>query len=243
MSEFRPSPQEVGDEEVCTEVIEDAVAAVESAADAAAATAGMDGTSGAVDVQKSSFVSASNNARENDINDFVTPVRKIFDERDLEEFKKSDARIDIVKFVSMCAKSVVGKKVSDCTETSPAVTTFVNYMTLLINLIDEIPPIPQPMRYGNKAFRQWHSRMSSESNTFLASFLLHMSPANTAAIIELFPYLTGSFGVIWVNIFDNVFSYAECLVGPNKNRLWHWPRAQHHDFLLVFIQAWHFCRI
>jgi hypothetical protein len=31
----------------------------------------------------------------------------------------------------------------------------------LSKYIDEIPPIAQPMRYGNKAYRTWHARVFS----------------------------------------------------------------------------------
>jgi len=29
--------------------------------------------------------------------------------------------------------------------------------------VDEIPPIQQPMRFGNKAFRTWHARVTEVS--------------------------------------------------------------------------------
>ena len=35
-------------------------------------------------------------------------------------------------------------------------TEFIRNMQIWI---DEIPPIKQPMRFGNKAFRLWHDRL------------------------------------------------------------------------------------
>lgn len=37
----------------------------------------------------------------------------------------------------------------------------------LFNLIDEYPPIQQPMRFGNKAFRSWHERLQAVSISHL----------------------------------------------------------------------------
>jgi hypothetical protein len=125
---------------------------------------------------------------------FAKPVRKFFDERDLEEFKKSGAKSDIVKFVSMCAKSVVGVKISDVKDVSVSVASVEEFMNTLHSIVDEVPPIPQPMRYGNKAYRQWNTRMIAASETFLQTFLTSV-PGVTASIIELMPYLTGAFGV------------------------------------------------
>jgi hypothetical protein len=38
-------------------------------------------------------------------------------------------------------------------------------------LLKEIPPIQQPMRYGNRAFKIWHEKACLETNTFIASIL------------------------------------------------------------------------
>lgn len=54
--------------------------------------------------------------------------------------------------------------------------------------IDEIPPIQQPMRYGNKAFRSWHARLVREAPHVCERV------AGAAAAVELAPYLTECFG-------------------------------------------------
>ena len=54
-------------------------------------------------------------------------------------------------------------------------------------LITETPPIQQPMRFGNRAFKLWHERFCSEANTFIRDELL---PENLKdAAIELAPYI------------------------------------------------------
>jgi len=57
--------------------------------------------------------------------------------------------------------------------------------------IDEIPPIEQPMRFGNKAFRTWSQKISENTVTLLKEILpetLH------AAALEVGTYFTNSLG-------------------------------------------------
>ena len=146
---------------------------------------------------------ASGSAQENSMESdeiptyiFIIPTRKIFDERDLEEFKKSSCRTEITNFIKMCSKAVYGKKASDVNVTTTAltITKFQQFMDRLYALIDEVPPLHQPMRYGNRAFRAWHARMMVEAQAFLVDILGVVDHAR-AAVIELAPYLHGAFGV------------------------------------------------
>ena len=65
-------------------------------------------------------------------------------------------------------------------------------MDRLYSLVDEVPPIKQPMRFGNKAFRDWHAKMTEESNVFLLDIL--SSTQQESASIELAPYIADMFG-------------------------------------------------
>jgi serine/threonine-protein phosphatase 2A activator len=55
----------------------------------------------------------------------------------------------------------------------------------------EIKAIAQPMRYGNKAFRQWHQRLSAEGLNLCKDIL---PEGKKEAALELLPYLLDSFG-------------------------------------------------
>jgi hypothetical protein len=66
-------------------------------------------------------------------------------------------------------------------------------MFRLNKLIDEIPPLSQPMRYGNKAFKQWYSRQVDETKLFLTD-LVSPELVQKGALEELMPYLTCSYG-------------------------------------------------
>ncbi len=59
--------------------------------------------------------------------------------------------------------------------------------------IDDFPPLKQPMRFGNKAFKQWHARVVERAPTMVDS-LLPKAEREAGAMAELLPYLKTSFG-------------------------------------------------
>ena len=69
-----------------------------------------------------------------------------------------------------------------------AAEQLVRELHAMATWVDEIPPLQQPMRYGNKAFRAWHARLARESGATCERI------AGAAAAIELAPYLCESFG-------------------------------------------------
>ncbi len=128
--------------------------------------------------------------------EFGPPPKKcIFSAKDLTEFKKSKAFQEIQIFIQQCAEAVHGCMISDVlpSDISPAVEKIEAYMIRLNKLIDEIPPLSQPMRYGNKAFKQWYSRQVEETKLFLVD-LIPIELAQKGALEELMPYLTCSYG-------------------------------------------------
>lgn len=57
--------------------------------------------------------------------------------------------------------------------------------------MDETPPIQQPMRYGNKAFKDWHEK----ANNYLSCFLDELIPNKIkGAKDELYRYVAESWG-------------------------------------------------
>jgi len=126
------------------------------------------------------------------------PVRRIFEAADLAVFKQSIACCDILSFVKLCADAVVGKTVSEYeTDTScPVMVRFVEWMADLRGLVDSTPPLKQPMRFGNKAFRLWHAQVvEKEIPRFLSQLGGSSSnPLQDDAAAELGAYLAGAFG-------------------------------------------------
>lgn len=126
---------------------------------------------------------------------FTKPIRCIFNERDLESFRKSSTSTEIFEFVKCCAGAVVGRKISDEITVSSCVQKTVHFLSKLNDLVDEIPPIQQPMRFGNKAFRDWYLRLDGIVTEFLTD-VIPESMVSAGALDELSPYLMGAFGVM-----------------------------------------------
>lgn len=124
---------------------------------------------------------------------FVVPRRAIFQPADIEMFRKSRCFAELIDFVQSCAEAVIGVKISDNYPVSTHVLKFEAFMGRLGDLVDEIPPLKQPMRFGNKAFRQWHTRLSEIVPEFLRS-LLPLNLVELGACEELSPYFCSSFG-------------------------------------------------
>lgn len=129
---------------------------------------------------------------------YQVPVKSIHSQADFAHFEKSHAITEILDYVKKCAESVVGvPNVHDEGEgegpvVSVAVAAFVAFMTRLFVLVTEVPPIKQPMRFGNKAFRIWHEKMVEESKVFLTTLLEPLG--RSEASIELAPYIAEMFG-------------------------------------------------
>ena len=59
-------------------------------------------------------------------------------------------------------------------------------------MVDETPPIQQPMRYGNKGYRNWLDKVIADSDKMLAT--ISSGPGFEKAIPELKVYWLESFG-------------------------------------------------
>ena len=93
-------------------------------------------------------------------------------------------------------KAVKSSKMSE-TQCPEKLAPFVAYLTKLDLWLDEVPPIEQPMRFGNKAFRTWLDRVTAAADEDLATILSAGNPEfprQAEAIPELKTYLIDSFG-------------------------------------------------
>ena len=123
----------------------------------------------------------------------IVPTKAIHNYTDFESFKKSQALTDILDFVKSCAEAAVGTTsgTGDVTKW-PIIPQFVDLMNKLYILVDEVPPIKQPMRFGNKAFREWHAKMLTITRSWLVDFC---TPLKKPELVdELAPYFAEMFG-------------------------------------------------
>ena len=94
---------------------------------------------------------------------FVVPRKCIISVEDVEIFKKTKTFHNFMTFIQDLQKSVESKGISS-TSLNIKFDGIIKFLDILENLINEIPPLQQKMRYGNKAFRIWHERVQSVIN-------------------------------------------------------------------------------
>jgi len=64
----------------------------------------------------------------------------------------------MIGFINALADSVKSSKMTE-TPLTDRLTPIYAYLSKLIQWVQETPPIVQPMRFGNKAFRVWLERV------------------------------------------------------------------------------------
>ncbi|KAL4468599.1 hypothetical protein ABPG74_005102 [Tetrahymena malaccensis] len=121
---------------------------------------------------------------------FEEPSKKLKTQEDVEIFKKSSTFQEYIIFVCEIQVSVKSKMISE-TKDNGKFQKIVQYLQELEGLLEKHPPIQQPMRFGNKAFKDWHADMIKSTDNFLADYLPeHIK----GAIVELRVYLQDSYG-------------------------------------------------
>jgi hypothetical protein len=118
-------------------------------------------------------------------------TKSIFTQADVVQFEKSPVYQELLGFVQALGASVEGKPNShDCGDSVP-VAQITNFLHQLYGLVDEVPPLQQKMRFGNKAFVTWHARMVELAGPVLDTLLASDQGGHTE---EVAAYLFGSFG-------------------------------------------------
>lgn len=122
---------------------------------------------------------------------YSIPKKEIFTVQDMPKWEKSEAFTEYMGFVMMINEKVKGKKMTSPLQMSETIKKCMEMLNKMDTWIDEIPPIDQPQRFGNKAFRIWFERLKEGAPQLLMEVLperLHPS------ITELQVYLVESVG-------------------------------------------------
>ncbi|KJE90128.1 phosphotyrosyl phosphate activator, variant [Capsaspora owczarzaki ATCC 30864] len=126
---------------------------------------------------------------------FAVPTTRLTSQEHIAVWRESEAYAKMFGFVNHVNEAVVGVAVSEVQveheAASSAVAKLLALLEKLNTWIDEIPPIQQPMRFGNKAFRTWMARLEENAVSLTEDLL---PEALRGAAIELAPYLIGSCG-------------------------------------------------
>lgn len=121
---------------------------------------------------------------------FQVPEKKMKTQGDLMTWIESKTYKELIEFFTFLQSTIQGKKIS-ATPPNPNYAPFDKFFTNLEANLEECPPIKQSMRFGNRAFKDWHDRLSANVDSLLDEIL----PANKkGAFPELKPYLMEAFG-------------------------------------------------
>ncbi|VDO99646.1 unnamed protein product [Soboliphyme baturini] len=122
---------------------------------------------------------------------YIVPKREVLSEADMKKWFSSQAYGDFLDFVFRINTELTSKPNTECGKPSENATSVVEMLDLLESWIADYPPINDAkQRFGNKAFRDWHKRLTECAVEILKALLDQKS----AAAIELAPYLCDSFG-------------------------------------------------
>ena len=70
---------------------------------------------------------------------------------------------EYIGFIFAVGDSIKGKKIRDISiedvQNRVVITGLLGLLDELDKWIDEIPPVEQQQRFGNKAFKDWHSKL------------------------------------------------------------------------------------
>ncbi|XP_056137995.1 serine/threonine-protein phosphatase 2A activator [Lampris incognitus] len=122
---------------------------------------------------------------------FAAPQKEIGVVTDMGKWKRSRAYADYVGFVLTLNESVKGKTLRCEYQVSETVDGLLGVLGTLDRWIDETPPVDQPSRFGNKAYRSWYAKLEQGAEALVAAVL----PADQrAAAVEVSVYLKEAVG-------------------------------------------------
>eukprot|EP00742_Colponemidia_sp_Colp-10_P010189 GILJ01011170.1.p1 GENE.GILJ01011170.1~~GILJ01011170.1.p1 ORF type:complete len:376 (+),score=51.33 GILJ01011170.1:53-1129(+) len=121
---------------------------------------------------------------------FQVPSKRLENETQILDFRLSKAYNTYLRFISKLDESVRGKdNDTDCL-VSEVTNSLLQILNTIDRWIDEIPPLVQPTRFGNKAFYFFCQRLATDSEELIVSNI----PAADEAAEEVAAYLIHAFG-------------------------------------------------
>ena len=125
------------------------------------------------------------------IPNFVEPERVILKQGDLPKWLRSQAYKDLIGFITTLNESIKGRSLRENFHVSEPVLKISAILGMLDTWIDEIPPVEQPQRFGNKAFKDWLSKLNESAEDILSPIL---NDNYQEAVSELKSYFCDGFG-------------------------------------------------
>ncbi|XP_055381674.1 serine/threonine-protein phosphatase 2A activator-like [Condylostylus longicornis] len=122
---------------------------------------------------------------------YVTPEKKVKSMADMNKWQKSEAYYDLIGFINGISVVIQGKRNSYDCYVSETMNKLLEIFDKLNKLVDDTPPIDQPQRFGNQAFRIWFEKLSSMTPNLLVDAI---PEKYHSAITEFSVYFVDSFG-------------------------------------------------
>ncbi|KAI4797649.1 hypothetical protein KUCAC02_024942 [Chaenocephalus aceratus] len=105
---------------------------------------------------------------------FMVPKKEISMVPDMGKWKRSMAYADYIGFVLALNGAVKGKKLSCEYKVSETVQKLLDLLGTLDRWINETPPVDQPSRFGNKAYRTWYSILDQDTSAAAAEIAVYL---------------------------------------------------------------------
>ncbi|NXR39637.1 PTPA phosphatase, partial [Zosterops hypoxanthus] len=117
---------------------------------------------------------------------FMVPKKEINVVSDMAKWKRSQAYADYMGFILTLNEGVRGKKLTCEYKVSEPIEKLVALLNTLDRWIDETPPVDQPSRFGNKAFRTWYAKLDQEAERLVSAVIpKHLADAAPEVAVYL----------------------------------------------------------
>uniref|UniRef100_A0A182P1M0 Serine/threonine-protein phosphatase 2A activator n=1 Tax=Anopheles epiroticus TaxID=199890 RepID=A0A182P1M0_9DIPT len=103
--------------------------------------------------------------------EYVVPEKLIKSHADMELWHMSECYYDLLGFISSMSVALQGTRNSQEVTIPPVVEKLLKALDRLEQLAIETPPIDQPARFGNVAYKSWFQKMQSESMQLVSNAL------------------------------------------------------------------------
>lgn len=119
---------------------------------------------------------------------FKVPAKEVRSLVDIQKWQNSETYRELNNFNQAICKCITAKSNSSQCFVSPNIEKILNLLLHLQKLVETTPPINQPQRFGNVAYKTWNKKMSDCFESEIGDVI----PAE--AMIEIKPYFVESFG-------------------------------------------------
>lgn len=106
-------------------------------------------------------------------------------------WEKSAAYHNLFTFINSISQAIQGRRCSDQLPPSERVDRILEIFDKFEVLLSETPPIDQPQRFGNQAFRDFFAKLKANAMLYLQAAL---PESLQRAAVEISVYLVESFG-------------------------------------------------